>query len=67
MDATRLLVYRFFEFPYALRLDIVRGLNLIEDSDKQYHGMELWRRVLLRAQARGLLEKLRGKIQTMEM
>jgi hypothetical protein len=63
MNEIRRLVYRFVELPHVTKHDIAHSLNLIEDDDEQFYEMELWNRIILRAHDRGLLAKLREKVQ----
>ncbi|AVQ13049.1 Calcineurin-like phosphoesterase family protein [Leptospira santarosai] len=58
MNSLRTIALRFFELTLSKRLAIAGKFNLFEDEDVDQPDYEKFRRVLLRAKERGLLEKL---------
>ncbi len=63
MEPARILTYRFFELPHVKRIDIARELELYMDDDEGLQDYELFDRILMRAQERGLLAKLWDKVE----
>ncbi len=58
MSPERRLTYRFFQLPYAVRMEIVARLGLISDQDQGVTDPELTRRFFERARQRRLLDQL---------
>ncbi|OLY65139.1 metallophosphoesterase [Leptospira santarosai] len=58
MNSLRTITLRFFELTLSKRLAIAGKFNLFEDEDVDQPDYEKFRRILLRAKERGLLEEL---------
>jgi hypothetical protein len=63
MTPERALVYRFFELPHLVRLDIARELNLLHDSDEETQDFKLFEGVFKRAKQDAVLAELWDRIE----
>lgn len=63
MTPERALVYRFFELPYLVRLDIARELNLLYDSDEESQDFKSFEEVFKRAKQDAVLAELWDRIE----
>jgi hypothetical protein len=63
MTPERALVYRFFELPHLVRLDIARELNLLHDSDEESQDFKLFEGVFKRAKQDAVLAELWDRIE----
>lgn len=63
MNRGRILTYRFFELPNAIKFEIAWNLNLIENTDVDFTDTELFRRVLKKARDTDCMAKLWDAVQ----
>jgi len=63
MGIPRAVIYRFFDLPYHVRMEIILALKLLQDEDRGTGEQELFDRVLARIDERQLQEQFRSEIE----
>ena len=62
MTSLRTLSIQYFKLTFSKKLEIAGSLDLFEDTDTKLPDHERFRRVLLRARERNLLNELKAAI-----
>jgi len=63
MGIPRTVIYRFFDLPYHVRMEVILALKLLQDEDRGTSEQELFDRVLARIEERQLQEQFRREIE----